>query len=266
MSICLPLASAYLLIQRTFYAFEDGRSPFMFMALMYALQLVLIFIGTRVFPATDWATMVGLCMSLAYVLSFTPLVVMLRKRFNGQLDGRRIAVTYGKALLAAAVTIIIGMALRNPVYSLAQVLKPRLGVTGWILTVLATGVLAVVLLVIYVAVLWVLRCAELMGIIATLKTRFGRKSAAPQSEPSTAAGESAGTAPAVGRRISASTARPVEMPPSFPPSFSPSIPEHAAELPAEHVHRPACRTLWSDRTAWRGRANRVGRKPRCAAR
>ncbi|MCB7534959.1 hypothetical protein LIY57_26740, partial [Escherichia coli] len=50
MSICLPLASAYLLIQRTFYAFEDGRSPFMFMALMYALQLVLIFIGTRVFP------------------------------------------------------------------------------------------------------------------------------------------------------------------------------------------------------------------------
>ena len=242
MSICLPLASAYLLIQRTFYAFEDGRSPFMFMALMYALQLVLIFIGTRVFPATDWATMVGLCMSLAYVLSFTPLVVMLRKRFNGQLDGRRIAVTYGKALLAAAVTIIIGMALRNPVYSLAQVLKPRLGVTGWILTVLATGVLAVVLLVIYVAVLWVLRCAELMGIIATLKTRFGRKSAAPQSEPSTAAGESAGTAPAVGRRISASTARPVEMPPSFPPSFSPSIPPSmppsfppsmSTDLPAE---------------------------------
>ncbi|MCB7552811.1 hypothetical protein LIZ10_26470, partial [Escherichia coli] len=91
---------------------------------------VLIFIGTRVFPATDWATMVGLCMSLAYVLSFTPLVVMLRKRFNGQLDGRRIAVTYGKALLAAAVTIILVMALRNPVYSLAQVLKPRLGVTG----------------------------------------------------------------------------------------------------------------------------------------
>ncbi len=47
LSVCLPLASAYLIIQRTFYAFEDGRSPFTFMLIMYMLQLGLILTGTR---------------------------------------------------------------------------------------------------------------------------------------------------------------------------------------------------------------------------
>jgi hypothetical protein len=38
----LPMAGAYLIIQRTFYAFEDGKHPFLFIALQSGLQLVVL--------------------------------------------------------------------------------------------------------------------------------------------------------------------------------------------------------------------------------
>ncbi len=219
MSICLPLASAYLLIQRTFYAFEDGRSPFLFMALLSAIQLVLFLVGTRVVDPTKWATMIGVCLSLAYVISFMPLVLMLRKRFENRLDGKRIAVTYGKAILAAVIATVIGLAIREPIYSIAHVMEPRLGVGGWILTVLATAVFAVILGVIYVAVLWVTRCEELLSMISSLQARFGRAKKAPQPAEQAAA-QPAETAEQ--RAQSEPAAEP--MPPSFPPQSSTDLP------------------------------------------
>ena len=46
LSLSLPLSSSYLIIQRTFYAFEDGRSPFIFMAVQLSIQMLTLLITT----------------------------------------------------------------------------------------------------------------------------------------------------------------------------------------------------------------------------
>lgn len=176
---CLPLASAYLIIQRTFYAFEDGRSPFVFMTIMYALQLSSCLLCTRFLPPTDWATAVGLCASASYLLSFIPLVHMLRKRFDGSLDGRRIALTYLKAFTAMIVSVVIGFALQGPIYRLLHVNDPSSsGVVGWLESVGTAIVLFVVIVAVYLAVLWVLRCEELTQGVAALRARLSRRAGA----------------------------------------------------------------------------------------
>lgn len=183
--VCLPLASAYLIIQRTFYAFEDGRSPFIFMLIMYALQLSSCLLCTRLLPPTDWAAAVGLCASGSYLLSFIPLVHMLRKRFNGSLDGRRIALTYGKAFAAMIVSVVIGFALQRPIYHLLHVDDPSSGgIVGWLQSVGAAALLFVVIVVVYLGVLWVLRCEELTAGVASLRARLSHR--APAAADATA--------------------------------------------------------------------------------
>ncbi|PAU69047.1 lipid II flippase MurJ [Bifidobacterium criceti] len=179
LSVCLPLASAYLIIQRTFYAFEDGRSPFTFMAIMYALQLGSILLCTRVLPPTQWAAAIGVCVSVSYLISFVPLVHMLRKRFDGSLDGRRIALTYGKACTATVVACVIGFALRRPLYRLLHVDDPMsAGAVGWLRAVGAAAVLFIVIVAVYLAVLWLLRTEELTQVVVAVRARLGRVGAA----------------------------------------------------------------------------------------
>ena len=59
--------------------------------------------------------------TVGYALSFPLLVIMLRRRLAGHLDGRRIAVTYIKTFLAAVVTIVVGGLFIAPLCNLLQV-------------------------------------------------------------------------------------------------------------------------------------------------
>lgn len=187
LSVCLPLASAYLIIQRTFYAFEDGRSPFTFMLIMYMLQLGLILTGTHLLPPTQWAGMIAVCVSAAYLISFIPLVRMLRRRFDGSLDGKRIAATYAKAILATVVAVVVGLGARIPVYAWLHVTDPgQSGIAAWLRNVLAAVILGVLILIAYIATLWIVRSQELLQIVDTFKRRLHRTPAgetAPAGDP-----------------------------------------------------------------------------------
>ena len=187
LSVCLPLASAYLIIQRTFYAFEDGRSPFTFMLIMYMLQLGLILTGTHLLPPTQWAGMIAVCVSAAYLISFIPLVRMLRRRFDGSLDGKRIAATYAKAVLATVVAVVVGLGARIPVYAWLHVTDPgQSGIAAWLRNVLAAVILGVLILIAYIATLWIVRSQELLQIVDTFKRRLHRTPAgetAPAGDP-----------------------------------------------------------------------------------
>ncbi|EFA22432.1 putative integral membrane protein MviN [Bifidobacterium gallicum DSM 20093 = LMG 11596] len=175
LALALPFASAYLIIQRTFYAFEDGRSPFLFMALMLTLQLTAMYIGQALLPPTHWVTVLGLSGSIGYILSFIPLVIMLRKRFNGNLDGKRIALTYGKSFVAMCAAIVVGLSLTNPIYHLLGIhLDGGNGSMSWFQAIIACCLFGIVLLVIYVVMLWALRCDELASVRAMLLRRIGK--------------------------------------------------------------------------------------------
>lgn len=178
LSIGLPFSSTYLIIQRTFYAFEDGYHPFFFTLLVSGGQGLMIVIAILFISPFNWATTVGVTMSLSFIFAFPVIVYMVRKRFNGRLDGKRIATAFAKGIIASLVAIAGGMLLRYPVYGLFGAdIEPGAGVRGghmnWFQAVGVCCVLAIVIALLYVGTLWVLRTQELMPIVRSLAGKFG---------------------------------------------------------------------------------------------
>lgn len=172
LSFGLPLTSAYLLIQRTFYSFEDGKHPFLFQLLASVIQIV-IEVGIAMFaPAHYWTAGIGLAITLSYVLSFPLLVFMLRRRFDGYLDGRRITATFLKALVAAVLAGIAVWLLTDPLMGLlgADLSRGRL---SWLQAVVFCVIGTVITAVIYAMMLVVLRCDEFTGLLGALNRRLG---------------------------------------------------------------------------------------------
>lgn len=89
--------SAFLLVQRAFYAYEDGRSPFLFAAADNAVQLLLLLTSLRFAPPKYWTLMVALSLSLSYIITFPWVFWLLRRRFGGRIDGKRIIIMHVKA-------------------------------------------------------------------------------------------------------------------------------------------------------------------------
>lgn len=171
----LPLTAAYLIIQRTFYAFEDGKHPFIFAALSSGIQICIVIIGSRLVAPQYWVTLLGIAIPMGNLLSFPVLIGMLRKRFDGHIDGRRLAGTYGKGLLATVVTVVVGLLTIRPIYSLVGAeLTGDGGTMNWA-QALGTCVLsAIILIVVYAGMLWLLRAEELTSLIALAKSMPGR--------------------------------------------------------------------------------------------
>lgn len=178
LSIGLPFSSTYLIIQRTFYAFEDGYHPFFFTLLVSGGQALMIVIAILFISPFNWATTVGATMSLSFIFAFPVIVYMVRKRFNGRLDGKRIATAFGKGIIASFVAVAGGTLLRYPVYGLFGAdIEPGAGVRGghmnWFQAVGVCCVLAIIIALLYVGTLWALRTQELMPIVRSMAGRFG---------------------------------------------------------------------------------------------
>ena len=173
LGVGLPFASAYLIIQRTFYAFEDGKSPFIFMLFAMGIQAVGVIIGARLLPPTEWTTMIGMLGAISYILPIPILYAMLRKRFENNIDGPHIAISYLKSIGAAAATMLIGMTVRDSIY---QLVGAQIGAVdghmNWIQAVACASLLAIVTFIVYVGTLWLLRSEEFNETIALISSRI----------------------------------------------------------------------------------------------
>lgn len=173
LGVGLPFASAYLIIQRTFYAFEDGKSPFIFMLFAMGIQAVGVIIGAKMLPPTQWITMIGAVISISYILPIPILYVMLRKRFENNIDGLRIAVSYIKSISAAATAMFIGVTARDSIY---QLVGAQIGAVdghmNWIQAVSCAALLAIVTFIVYVGMLRLLRSEEFDEAIALIYSRI----------------------------------------------------------------------------------------------
>ncbi|MCI1241241.1 MAG: murein biosynthesis integral membrane protein MurJ [Bifidobacterium subtile] len=221
----LPMAGAYLIIQRTFYAFEDGKHPFLFIALQSGLQLVVLFAGVLLLSPVHWATLLGASISVGYVLAFPILARMLRKRFGGAMDGRRITLTYVKALIAGVVAVVVGWRMSQPVYALVgahmsgTAFGGACGANGagdsmtWLQSIAVCFVLGVLVSALYAIVLWLLRTQEFMAMAGALVgrlTRRARKAPAGPAGPAGPRSSSASRSSAVPRTQSG--AQPSQLP------------------------------------------------------
>lgn len=176
LAVGLPLSSLYLIFQRTFYAFEDGKHPFVFAVLQQGSMAVLAVLFALVAPAEHWTTLVGVAVSLSYVIGFPVLVRMMRSRFDGHIGGRALTATLGKGLAAAVAAALAAALLRGPV---ATVMGADLGSHGdeatmnWPQAIGICVVLTVVTAAVYVAVLALLRTPELMAGVTAIRARLG---------------------------------------------------------------------------------------------
>ena len=173
LGVGLPFASAYLIIQRTFYAFEDGKSPFIFMLFAMGIQAVSVIIGAKLLPPTEWTTMIGMVGAMSYILPIPILYAMLRKRFENNIDGPRIAISYLKSIGAAVATMFIGVTVRDSVY---QLVGAQIGAVdghmNWIQAVACAALLAIVAFIVYVGMLRLLRSEEFKEAIALISSRI----------------------------------------------------------------------------------------------
>ena len=173
LGVGLPFASAYLIIQRTFYAFEDGKSPFIFMLFAMGIQAVGVIIGAKLLPPTEWTTMIGTVGAISYILPIPVLYVMLRKRFENNIDGPRIAISYLKSIGAAAAAMLIGVMARDSVY---QLVGAQIGAVdghmNWIQAVACAALLTIVTFIVYAGMLRLLRSEEFDEAIVLLSSRI----------------------------------------------------------------------------------------------
>ena len=173
LGIGLPLSSSYLVIQRTFYAFEDGKHPFIFMAITMAIQGGVIIASTFILPPTQWITVIGLAISVSFILPYPLLTHMLRSRFDGDVDDKRIITAYAKALVATIAACVIGLLCRNGVYRLVGAhIGPDDGTMNWGQAVLSAILLTIVIAIVYLACLWALRAEELTSVVGMLAARI----------------------------------------------------------------------------------------------
>ncbi|MCT8157330.1 murein biosynthesis integral membrane protein MurJ [Bifidobacterium polysaccharolyticum] len=180
LSLGLVPSSAFLLIQRTFYAFEDGRHPFIFAAVSNSIQVALVLVSIRLFPPRYWAALVGLSLSLSSILSFPALTHMLRSPFQGNLDERRILTTYAKAFLAAGLALAAALTVKTPVTHLVGAwIQGRQGHMSWVQALFICVVITLLTAVIYVVTLVALRTEEFTQLLIDLARRLGRATRHP---------------------------------------------------------------------------------------
>ena len=176
LSIGLPLSSAYLIIQRTFYAFEDGKHPFMFCAAQLCVELVIVFSCIKFLPPNYWVSALAAAASFSYILTFPALVKMIRSRFNNNLDDKQLIITHIKVIAASIVSIVVGILTREFIYKWISLDSPNLrGVNRWLLAIFVCAIITIILVIVYVSTLLLLRTSELAIIINPILKKIGVK-------------------------------------------------------------------------------------------
>ena len=174
--------SAFLLVQRAFYAYEDGRSPFLFAAADNAVQLLLLLTSLRFAPPKYWTLMVALSLSLSYIITFPWVFWLLRRRFGGRIDGKRIIIMHVKALIAGAAACACGLFLNPLVTRLvgAKVSSVN-GHMSWWQSIVICAILTIVVTAVYAGLLWLMRVEEFSSLIVTMKARLLRRTSTATS-------------------------------------------------------------------------------------
>lgn len=172
----LPLTSSYLIIQRTFFAFEDGKSPFIFAFAQLFTEIIAFVSCVNLLPPTCWVTALGACVSISYFLTFPSLVHMLRNRFNKDLDEKRLITTHVKIVVSALISVFIGLAVREPLLQVFTINSPHLhGVLRWFNALLVCAITTIIIAIIYLAVLLLLKTSELIDLSSPIISKLSKK-------------------------------------------------------------------------------------------
>ena len=165
----VPLAVLFV-IQRTFYAYNDTRTPFFFTLLQCALVVATALVAQASFPPENLASGIALGQSFASIVQVVVATWLLNRRLGG--------IGVASWMLALARFAVAALPAAGAGWLTFVLLG---GTDGWMLsnTVLAavgTVIIGVVSLAVYVAFLALLRAPELEPAFALVRRRLpGRR-------------------------------------------------------------------------------------------
>jgi len=156
-------------VQRTFYALGDTRTPFFFTL----FQVVLVVIGVlwcAQLPSEWTAVGIALVVSVSGILQSVLAAWLLRRRLGG-IDGRRILRSLVKYVVAVVLPVAAGLAI---LVALGGLREGGFAVSGIPQAILSMAVIGSVMAGLYFGLLLLMRSSELHGFLAPLKARFRR--------------------------------------------------------------------------------------------
>lgn len=163
--VSLAAYSFLFIVQRAFYALSDTRTPFMFtavqMGIVIALSLLLLLA-----PRELRGMLFALVWSFATIAQALLATWLLRRRI-GSIDGRRIAQSLVKFVLAAVPSLVLGLLA-------AWAVRLWAPVQGAGLAILFAGIVAVAVGLVYLVALKLLRSPELAELTGFISRRLGR--------------------------------------------------------------------------------------------
>ena len=155
-------------VQRTFYALGDTRTPFFF-TLFQVVLIVLGVLGCALLPVEWIAVGIALVITVSGVLQCVLATTLLRRRLGG-IDGRRIVRSLVKYFAAAIIPVGLGIAL---LFTLGGTVEGGFAVASRLSAITSMLVIGLVMAVSYFGLLLVMRSSELTAFLAPLRKRFG---------------------------------------------------------------------------------------------
>ena len=164
--LCLVPYGMWFVIQRTYFAFEDTRTPFFF-----TLLQVILFAGGSLLalvttPVELLAAMMALTFSVTTYIQVTVALFFLSRKLNG-LDGRRVFVSHLKYAVALVPTLIAG-------YGLWLFTIDVINEENFLLAILESVVYAIIMTSIYLGTLLLLKSEEVRELASLIKRKLGR--------------------------------------------------------------------------------------------
>jgi putative peptidoglycan lipid II flippase len=156
-------------VQRTFYALGDTRTPFFFTL----FQVVLVIAGVlccALLPREWIAFGIALVVTVSGTLQAGLATWLLRKRLGG-IDGRRIIHSLAKYGFAATIPVAVGLVLLS---ALGGTRDGGFAVSGIAPAIVSMVVIGSVMSGLYFGLLVLMRSSELQGFLAPLRARFRR--------------------------------------------------------------------------------------------
>lgn len=185
LSFGLLPSSVTLLLRRAFFAYEDGRSPFILSLIQNGAQVILLLISVQFVDAHYWVGAVGGSLALSNIILLPISYMFIRKRMDGRIEGHRIVALYAKTIMAGVVVTFVGLVLSPLCQRLVGAnLNGSEAHMSWVQAVVISAIVGLVMAALYVGLLYLLKVTELTAFLSGLMRRLrGRRKVA---EPVTA--------------------------------------------------------------------------------
>lgn len=163
--------SVLFLVQRTFYALNDTRTPFFFTLFQVVVFTVLALVALFTLPK-DWlAVGVALSTTIAGTLQLVAALFLLRRRL-GLIGARSALVAFGRAMAALILPTAAGVAL---VWWLGGFEEGGFAVSDRLSALLSMALVGAVMVLLYIGCLWLLRSPELRALAGPVVARLRRR-------------------------------------------------------------------------------------------